>query len=135
METVFTDSLDTPMDDNTFDDTNDGLVIQENGSGGTDIFENGQLVQHTAANVYGGKDVYQHGQLEHITMPNENGSIDVYDEHMIREGSMTDPGDDDTVYLSLQGNGEDMLNYEDPLMHAGEFRPDPFDASGHKTNF
>lgn len=98
-----------------------------NVQGGVDVISDGQLVSHTEPNVIGGMDVYDGDMgLEHMTMPNVHGGVDIYSSDMNMDG-MTMPnifGGED--YFSMQGNADDILSYDDPLMHSAKYKMNPF---------
>ena len=98
-----------------------------NVQGGVDVISDGQLVSHTEPNAMGGMDVYDGDMgLEHMTMPNVHDGVDIYDADMNMDG-MTMPnvfGGED--YFSMQGNADEILSYDDPLMHSPEYRMEPF---------
>ena len=98
-----------------------------NAEGGMDVISDGQVVSHTQPNVMGGMDVYDGDMgLERTTMPNVHGGVDIYDANMQMDG-MTMPnvfGGED--YLSMSGNADAILDYQDPRMHSAEYRMNPF---------
>lgn len=98
-----------------------------NVEGGVDVISNGQVISRTQPNAMGGMDVYDGDMgLERSTIPNAEGGVDIYGTDMNMEG-MTMPnvfGCED--YLSLQGNGAEIMSYDDPLLHSHEYRMDPF---------
>lgn len=110
---------------------NGDMVMQmQNVYGGQDTIVNGKVVQSTHLNVYGGEDIYQGTELHQTTMPNAFGGVDIYDANMHMNG-MTMPnvfGGED--YLSMRGNAETILNYQDPLVHSAEYRMNPFNVMG-----
>lgn len=68
--------------------------------GGHDIYHNAELIQSFTPNILGGLDVYDgEAHLQGQTMPNVWGGED---------------------YWSFEGNTEQILAYEDPLIHANE---------------
>ena len=108
----------------------DIVMHVDNAYGGEDTIVNGKTVQSTHANLYGGEDVYQDGQLHQMTVANAHGGVDIYDSNMHMDG-MTMPnlyGGED--YLSLHGNADTMLSYQDPLIHSSEYHMNPFDVTG-----
>lgn len=102
-----------------------------NAQGGVDVISDGQLVAHTQPNIMGGVDVYDGNMgLEHTSVPNVHGGVDIYDADMQMDG-MTMPnvfGGED--YLSFQGNGDEIMSYDDPLLHSSEYQMEPFRAMG-----
>lgn len=102
-----------------------------NVQGGVDVISDGQLVSHTEPNVMGGMDVYDGDMgLEHMTMPNVHDGVDIYGADMNMDG-MTMPnvfGGED--YFSMQGNADEILSYDDPLMHSAEYKMNPFNTMG-----
>lgn len=113
---------------------NGNIVIQNpNIDGGHDTIVNGKIVQSTHPNVHGGEDIYHGTKLHQITMQNSLGGIDIYGENMQLQG-ITMPnalGGED--YLSLHGNADTILNYQDPLIHSSEYRMNPFNV-GYANN-
>ena len=101
-----------------------------NVQGGVDVVSNGHIVTHTRPNVMGGMDVYDGDMsLEHMTIPNVHGGVDIYGSDMQMDG-MTMPnvfGGED--YLSMQGNADAILDYQDPLMHSAEYKMEPFNVA------
>lgn len=64
--------------------------------------------------------------LEHMMMPNVHEGVDIYDADMNMDG-MTMPnifGGED--YFSMLGNADEILSYDDPLMHSAEYKMDLF---------
>lgn len=108
---------------------NGNMVMQTpNADGGQDTIVNGKLVQSTHPNVHGGEDIYHGTKLHQTTMPNAFDGVDIYGENMQLQG-MTMPnvfGSED--YLSIHGNADTILNYQDPLAHSSEYRMDPFNV-------
>ena len=107
-----------------------GMVFNTpNLQGGVDVISDGHIVAHTQPNVMGGVDVYDGDMgLERTTISNVNDGVDIYGADMQLEG-MTMPnvfGSED--YLSMSGNAEEILDYQDPLMHSAEYRMNPFNA-------
>lgn len=102
-----------------------------NVQGGVDVVSDGQLVAHTQPNVMGGMDVYDGDMgLERMTMPNVYGGVDIYGSDMQMDG-MTTPnvfGGED--YLSMTGNVDAILDYQDPLAHSAEVKMEPFNPMG-----
>lgn len=100
-----------------------------NVQGGVDVISDGQLVAHTQPNVMGGMDVYDGDMgLERTTMPNVHGGVDIYGSDMQMDG-MTMPnvfGGED--YFSMSGNADEILDYQDPLMHSAEYKMNPFNV-------
>lgn len=107
------------------------MVMQTpNADGGQDTIVNGKFVQSTHPNVHGGEDIYHGTKLHQTTMPNAHGGVDVYRENMQLQG-VTMPnifGSED--YLSLHGNADTILSYQDPLVHSSEYRMNPFNVVG-----
>lgn len=96
--------------------------------GGHDTVVDGSLETHTQSNVHGGEDIYHGTHLDQQTFPNAAGGVDIYDGDMQLQG-MTAPnvfGGED--YLSMHGNADSILNYDDPLKYATKLRMDPFNA-------
>ena len=88
--------------------TFDNINIHESGLyqgipnvfGGNDIYHNGELVQSSMPNAFGGEDLYDGGtHLKGQTIPNVFGGED---------------------YYSFEGNVDDILMHQDPLLHANE---------------
>ena len=108
---------------------NGNMVMQvQNVHGGHDTIVNGKTVQSTQPNVHGGEDTYHGTKLHQTTMTNALGGVDIYDANMHMNG-MTMPnvfGSED--YLSMRGNAETILNYQDPLVHSSEYRMNPFNV-------
>ena len=106
---------------------NGNMVMQTpNADGGYDVIVNGKTVQSTHPNAHGGEDIYHGTNLHQMTIPNVLGGVDIYDANMHMEG-MTLPnafGSED--YLSMHGNADAILNYQDPLAHSSEYRMNSF---------
>lgn len=106
------------------------MVMQTtNVDGGHDVIVNGKTVQSTHPNVHGGEDIYHGTKLHKMTIPNALDGVDIYGDNMQLQG-MTMPnvfGGED--YLSLHGNADKILNYQDPLVHSAEYRMNPFNVT------
>lgn len=116
--------------DGTFE--SQGMAVDvPNAQGGVDVIsDDGQVVAHTQPNALGGTDVYDGDMgLEHTTMPNANGGEDIYDGDMQMDGSTMPNALGGEDYFSMSGNADEILSYEDPLMHSSEYQMGPFDMT------
>lgn len=100
------------------------VLYTPNIDGGTDVIQDGQVIAHTQPNVEGGMNIYAGDTLSRITIPNAEGGVNIYSGDMSMEG-MTFPnsfGSED--YMAVQGNGADIIDYDDPLAHTAEYHMD-----------
>lgn len=105
------------------------VIKAPNMAGGHDTFVNGQHTTHTEHNALGGQNVYHGHELAELSVPNVHGGIDIYDGHMQPQGSFVPDVHGGEDYLSLRGNGDAIMHYNDPLAHSSEFRMEPFDVA------
>lgn len=100
------------------------VLVTPNAQGGNDFISEGIVVAHTQPNIEGGVDVYQNNELTRTTIPNVEGGVNIYDGDMNLEG-ITVPnefGSED--YIAIQGNGNEIINYNDPLAYSSQYRMD-----------
>lgn len=108
---------------------NGNMVMQlQNVNGGQDTIVNGKIVQSTHPNVHGGEDIYHGTNLHQTTIPNALGGVDIYDANMHMNGMTLSNVFGSENYLSMRGNAETILSYQDPLAHSAEYRMNPFDV-------
>lgn len=109
---------------------NGNMVMQvQNVHGGHDTIVNCKIVQSTQPDVHGGEDIYHGTKLHQTTMPNALGGVDIYDANMHMNGMIMPNVLGSEDYLSMRGNAETILNYQDPLAHSAEYRMNPFNVS------
>ena len=131
-----------------------GLTLP-NGEGGFDHYDsNMHMTAHTIPNVHGGFDIHDSNMhmKAHImpnahdgadiydsnmhvkahTMPNTEGGFDFYDSDMHMTGSLMPNISGGVDYLSMHGNADTMLNYQDPLVHSAEYHMNPFNVGAFR---
>lgn len=113
--------IDHMNSDGTFDSQGEAFAIP-NVAGGTDIVSEGHVVKHTQPNVIGGTDIYDEDGLEKITIPNVEGGFDVYNADMNLEGKTMPNALGGEDYIVVWDNSEEIMSYDDPLLHSSEYR-------------
>ena len=97
-----------------------------NVEGGTDIFEDGELISHSMPNVFGGTDTYHGTKLVSSTISNVMDGVDIFDEAMDMQGFTTPNvfGGEDLISF---GNAAEMMSFDDPLAHSADFCMEPLE--------
>lgn len=85
-----------------------------------DFHADGTSFYQGMPNVFGGSNIYHNGELVQSTMPNIFGGEDIYDDtsHLMGQTMTNIFGAED--YYSYNGNVEEMLTQQDPLLHAND---------------
>lgn len=110
----------------TFHSHGTSLTVH-NAQGGVDVISDGHVVSHTQPNVMGGVDVYDGDMsLEHTTIPNVDGGVDIYNPDMSLEGSTVPNVFGGEDYHTAFDNSEEIMSYDDPLLHSRELKLHPF---------
>lgn len=104
----------------------DFVIKSGNFQGGHDTFVNGAHVTHTENNGIGGQNIYHGHELQQVAMDNLPTGMDIYDGHMHYQGTLMDDGNGGENYVSMTGNADTIMNYQDPLTHAAEYKMNPF---------
>lgn len=116
----------------SFNGNGDFVIKTPNMVGGHDTFVNGEHTTHTQHNIMGGQDIYHGHHLAQTTIPNVEGGIDVFDGSMHPQGSFFPDGIGGENYLSLTGNADSIMNFQDPLVHAADLHMNPFNVAAYK---
>lgn len=119
----------SPHDLVSFDDHGHIVYHTDNGFGGHDTHVNGILTRSTVPNIHGGEDIHdgQH-HLIRQTMDNVLGGENFYDANHALEGMSYDNhvGGESFISFNDHSNAEQILGYDDPLIHSGQYIMTPF---------
>ncbi|MBE6098800.1 MAG: hypothetical protein E7197_01965 [Anaerovibrio sp.] len=112
----------------------DGTTLTvSNVMGGEDVISDGVVVAHTQPNVMGGMDIYDGNMdLETTTIPNVEGGVDIFDDNMDFEAMTVPNVFDGEDYLSFDGNVDDIMSNDDPLLYSSKVKLPPFGGSEYE---
>lgn len=108
---------------------NGDLVLRSNNAatGEEQVIVSGKIVQTSRDNIFGGENIYDgSNELKQLTIPNEYGGIDIYDGDMQQLGSTLPNVYGGEDYLARETNVNYIMDYQDPLVHSGEYVMNPF---------
>lgn len=98
------------------------------GLGGHNTYYDGKFVHNNHPNIFGGEDVTdQNGHLLRTSIPDGTG-LEAHSgsEHHLTGSEQGDVGAVHTPLLVDHSNATEILSYDDPLLHSGNYIAPPF---------
>jgi hypothetical protein len=101
------------------------------GVGGENTYYNGQFVHDNQPNIFGEENVYDSsGHLLRTSIP-DNGGADLHGigQHYVHNGIHGMMGNESGIIGADHSNANQILSYDDPLLHSGKYVMPPYDPT------